>query len=74
MQGFPPPPGERVTLDNYMSPPYNWWSLQHIRELHPTREIYRGEGPVAALADNPMALGKIEGTVRNGRNLTLDQL
>ncbi len=30
-------------------PPWNRWSFQHIREILPTAEIWRGEGPVRLL-------------------------
>ena len=33
MQGFPPPPGARVTLANWQEPPFNRWSFSHMREL-----------------------------------------
>jgi len=56
MQGFPPPPDKRVTRDNFMEYPYSRWAFQHIRELQPTRDIYRGEAPVASLAARPVNL------------------
>jgi CubicO group peptidase (beta-lactamase class C family) len=73
MQGFPPPAEKQVTRSNFMAPPLNRWSFQHIRELQPTREIWRGDGAVAALEAAPMELGRIEASVREGRRLNLDQ-
>ncbi len=42
MQGFPAPPEKLVTRENMLVPPFNRWSFQHIRELMPTAEVYRG--------------------------------
>lgn len=49
MHGFPPPPDKRVDAGNWIRPPYNRWSLQHLREILPTRTVPRGTGPVSAL-------------------------
>ncbi len=41
-----PPPGERlVTLENWLLPPFNRWSLQHLREVVPTAPIPAAEAP-----------------------------
>jgi CubicO group peptidase (beta-lactamase class C family) len=42
MQGFPPPPDKRPSLDNWDLPPFNRWSFQHVRELLPTAPVRRG--------------------------------
>jgi len=73
MQGFPPPDDQIVTRSNLMEYPNNRWAFQHIRELQPTREIWRGDGPVSDLPVAPMDLGAFTATVRNGRKLSLDQ-
>jgi hypothetical protein len=47
MEGSPPslvPP--KMDWDR---PPWNRWSFQHVREILPTAEIWRGAGPVRAL-------------------------
>lgn len=44
MQGYPAPPDKRVTRDNMLDAPFNRWSFQHIRELLPTTEVFRGTG------------------------------
>lgn len=49
MQGFPPPPDKIITQpdSNYFSFPKLRWSVCHMRELLPTKEISRGiEAPV----------------------------
>ncbi len=73
MQGFPPPAAKRVLRSNAMEAPANRWAFQHIRELQPTREIWRGEGPVSPLRAKPLDLGPVTGTVRKGRVISLDQ-
>ncbi|MGB8314129.1 MAG: serine hydrolase [Aestuariivirga sp.] len=47
MQGSPP-----VLVPSKMDwdrPPWNRWSFQHVREILPTAEVWRGTGPVRAL-------------------------
>lgn len=48
MVGAPPPPDKRVTRANANDWPFVSWTLQHTREIYPTRTIARG-GPVAPL-------------------------
>jgi hypothetical protein len=59
MQGFPPPPEQRVTPDNLTEYPYSRWAFQHIRELQPTRDLYRGEGPASSLVSRPVNLDEL---------------
>jgi CubicO group peptidase (beta-lactamase class C family) len=42
MQGFPPPPGQQVTLENWRQAPFNRWSFHHVRNLLPTAAVRRG--------------------------------
>ena len=47
MHGSPPalvPP--KLDWDR---PPWNRWSFQHVREILPTAEVWRGNGPVRVL-------------------------
>lgn len=55
MQGSPPAADKVVRFDNGDSRrfPQLRWTFSHIRELHPTLDIPRGDGPVAPL---PLAL------------------
>jgi CubicO group peptidase (beta-lactamase class C family) len=39
--------------------PWNRWSFQHVREILPTMEVWRGNGPVATLPQAPQALDAI---------------
>jgi CubicO group peptidase (beta-lactamase class C family) len=71
MTGFPPPLQQRVTRANFMQPPYNRWAFQHIRDLQPTRGIYRGTGPVSPLASAPVDLEALEYEVLEGRRISL---
>jgi CubicO group peptidase (beta-lactamase class C family) len=51
MQGFPPPPDKLIRFGDGSSSrfPNTRWSFSHIRELVPTANVSRGDGPVAAL-------------------------
>jgi len=51
MEGFPPPPGKRVTRANaLLTPPFNRWSYLHMRMIFPS-------APIPA-ADQAIAIGK----------------
>ncbi|NQV44447.1 MAG: serine hydrolase [Rhodospirillales bacterium] len=49
MVGSPPPPDKRITHQNWDSPPFNRWSFQHVREVLPTVNVSRGNGPISTL-------------------------
>jgi CubicO group peptidase (beta-lactamase class C family) len=70
MQGFPPPVDKRITNRNFMQAPQNRWSLQHIRELQPTREIYRGAAPASRLESEPVDLDALEIETSDGRRIS----
>ncbi len=46
MQGLPPAPGKRPTLDNWDLPPFNRWSFQNVRMVLPTAAV--AAGPAAS--------------------------
>ncbi len=78
MAGVPPPPADQVTLDNWLEPPYNVWSLQHVDAILPTTTVDRGVGPVSALEVEPYDLSQFEfvdyaGTKRNLSQFLKDQ-
>jgi CubicO group peptidase (beta-lactamase class C family) len=70
MQGFPPPADKRISNQNFMQAPQNRWSFQHIRELQPTREIYRGTGSASRLENKPIDLDALEFTTSDDRRIT----
>ena len=71
MQGSPPPQEKRVTIENFLEPPYNRWSLRHLREIVPTRSVAPGN-TVAGLEHRPIDLGPLEVTFPDGRTVTID--
>jgi len=50
---------DQIPGDVWDRAPYNRWSFQHIRELVPTVEVWRGRGPVAVLAEAKQDIGRI---------------
>ncbi len=69
----PMKPGEPViSLTDWDGSPWNRWTFQHVREMAPTAEIWRGDGPVC---DLPLALEDIDGIsfTANGRQQTIAQ-
>jgi CubicO group peptidase (beta-lactamase class C family) len=60
MQGYPPPVDKRITLENWDRPPFNRWAFQHIREVIPTVEVFRGVEPVWSLANSGQEFDDLE--------------
>jgi CubicO group peptidase (beta-lactamase class C family) len=55
-------------------PPHNRWSFQHIREILPTVEVWRGRGPVRELARREIDLGSLAVASADGASSTLSAL
>ncbi|MBB3064151.1 serine hydrolase domain-containing protein [Limibacillus halophilus] len=72
MQGFPPPPEKRPTLENWDLPPFNRWSFQNVRSLIPTAEVHRSEGPASILPEQKADLGAIEFETEDGNSKTIE--
>ena len=53
------PPQLRVPYADWDRPPWNRWSFQHVREILPTAEVWRGSGPQSVFAQVPQDLGGI---------------
>jgi CubicO group peptidase (beta-lactamase class C family) len=73
MTEFQPSGDKPVTRTNFMQAPFNRWAFQHIRELQPTREIYRGDGPVSRLESIPQVLNELLFDGAEGRQTNLQQ-
>jgi CubicO group peptidase (beta-lactamase class C family) len=69
MEGSPPalvPP--KLDWDR---PPWNRWSFQHVREILPTAEVWRGTGPVRALPRADADLDDLAVVNGNGAPISL---
>ena len=73
MQGFPVPPDSRVPFADWDRAPWNRWSFQHVSELLPTTEVWRGSGPVRAFERKPCVLCNLEFATADGSGTTLQQ-
>ena len=72
MQGSPPAmPVPKAAWD---MPPWNRWAFQHVREMVPTVEVWRGEGPVRELPRAETDLDQLAVTDSEGRATTLSGL
>ena len=74
MEGYPAAPERRVTRENLMEAPYNRWGFQHMRELMPTAEVYRGDGPVRELPRRPRDLGGLTFAAADGAERTVKEM
>jgi CubicO group peptidase (beta-lactamase class C family) len=59
MLGFPPPPAERWTLDDWQTAPFNRWSFSHLREVVPTAKVRRSLLLQVLAYGEPIDLGVI---------------
>lgn len=73
MQGRPVPRDNRVTLENWMTPPFNRWSLQHVPHILPTSAVDRGDGPVTKLVVREVDLGSVRFVSSAGEMLSVSQ-
>jgi CubicO group peptidase (beta-lactamase class C family) len=74
MQDFPPASAKRVTRENQMYAPYNRWSFQNELKLNRTAEVWRGDGPVAQLKENPTDLSHVTYKNMAGTQFTFDDM
>lgn len=72
MQGSPP--RHIVPRADWDRPPWNRWSFQHIREILPTAEVWRGRGPVQPLPRAEQDFDTLPVTSVAGTATTLSQL
>ena len=72
MVGFPPPPDKTVRFGDGSSGqfPGTRWAFSHIRELVPTANVWRGDGPVVPLPRAPRDLDGIQITTMDGKSIT----
>ena len=71
MQGFPVAPDKRVPRDEWDRAPWNRWSFQHIREILPTVEVWRGNGPIWQFQENLTDLDSVTFTSCSGEPTTV---
>jgi CubicO group peptidase (beta-lactamase class C family) len=76
MQGFPPPADKTVRFNDGSSGkfPGTRWAFSHIRDLGPTANVWRGEGPVARLPRAERDLDKIPVTTLDGKQITFGDM
>ena len=70
MQGAPPPASRHVSIENFLQPPYNRWSLRHLREIAPTRAVSTGR-TTATLATRPLDLDSLKIEFPDGRSIAV---
>lgn len=73
MSTFPPEGAQRVDLSNSYKYPQLRWTVQHLRELQPTRNIRRGGAAPSALPADPRPLGGVAFDDDKGQPITVDQ-
>ena len=56
--------GDQFPIEDWDRAPWNRWAFQHVRELVPTAEVWRGPGTVSPLPESRQDLGRI-GFVRH---------
>lgn len=72
MQGSPP--AMPVPKQAWDMPPWNRWAFQHVREIVPTAEVWRGEGPVRELPRAETDLDQLPVSDSTGTPTTLSGL
>jgi len=62
----------RIPRADWDRAPHNRWSFQHVREILPTAEVWRGTGPIAELPRRPFRLDDVRFQAARGE-ITLRQ-
>lgn len=72
MQGFPPPSDKviRAADGSARAFPKSRWAFSHMRELAPTKAVWRGRGPAHVFARAEQNLSALPFTTLDGRPLT----
>src|SRR3954447_7402503 len=72
-EACPPRVSPRVSASNWLEPPFNRWSMWHVRELTRTHLVSRGTGPVSALPErtDPLSLDSVPVTRVDGMPSTV---
>lgn len=70
MQGFPPPPEKRPSLENWDLAPFNRWSFQNMRSLFPTVDVAPSRH-VRALEAAHQDIGQIRFDSFDGRDVRI---
>lgn len=60
MQGFPPSTGDRATLANWRTSPFNHWAFHHVREIVPSAEIANDPDDVWTLKSGEIDLSAVD--------------
>ena len=68
MQHGRPKPLPKLEWDR---PPWNRWSFQHVREILPTVEVWRGRGPVRQMRRNAQQLDNLPVVGLDGEGVSL---
>lgn len=67
------PPELRPPFMDWDRPPWNRWSFQHVREILPTAEVWRGTGNESILPQVPQDLGSISFERWGGTPTTIER-
>lgn len=74
MEGFPPSPDRLVTYQNMSQFPSSRWGFHHMREVVPTKNVWRGPGDnVKRLQTQSLDLGALAFDDGSGESTTLEQ-
>ncbi|MCI0430927.1 MAG: beta-lactamase family protein [Rhodospirillales bacterium] len=74
MEGFPPPPEQRISLESWDRYPFNRWSFQNVRAVLPTRAVRHDPIRVHTLPQAPIDLASVEVPLPGGNRILLDVL
>lgn len=71
MQGMPAPAEKRVTLASVLKYPNSRWAFHHMRELGPTINVSRGEGPATPLPPAKTDINGLTFDAGNGTRISI---
>ena len=72
MKGHPVTPENRIPRQEWDRPPWNRWSFQHIREILPTAEVWRGTSSIWELPKRHLDLAVTEFRIDDSASTTVN--
>lgn len=73
MQGFPVATDNRIPRGDWDRAPWNRWSFQHIREILPTAEVWRGNGEIWKLPRDSAQIEQLNFLSSEGQEMSIRQ-
>ena len=74
MHGHPPAAADQVTATNFQYPPNSAWGFHHVRELHPTAQVWGGPRAAMPFPEEHQDIAEISFESAGARRVTIGEM